>query len=167
MPITDLTKYFVDHAEVPINRRKIEYFDRDIKGWYLEVRGATAKTFYYRYRDDFGRQRSLRIAKYDRMDYESVRRRAIEIREAVMTKNFDSIIVKSARRITLSEFIDEFYVPYIKEKKRSWETDLSFIKNHILPRFGDLKMHQINKMDLVSFHLQKNNQVWLLQLLTG
>ena len=40
-------------------------------------------------------------------------------------------------------FVDAHYLPYIQSVKRSWRTDVSLLKNHLLPRFGTLTMQAI------------------------
>jgi len=53
--------------------------------------------------------------------------------------------------ITLNQFHLDHYLPYIKVAKRSWATDVSVLKNHILPMLGgyamlDLKPFVIHEM---------------------
>ena len=37
---------------------------------------------------------------------------------------------------TFADFIEEQYLPFVRTYKRSVDTDLSLLKNHLLPRFG-------------------------------
>lgn len=36
----------------------------------------------------------------------------------------------------LSEFIEKSYIPYIREHKRSWQTDVRYLRRHVLPSLG-------------------------------
>ena len=36
----------------------------------------------------------------------------------------------------LSEFIEKSYIPYIREHKRSWQTDVRYLRRHVLPYLG-------------------------------
>ena len=52
--------------------------------------------------------------------------------------------------ITLNQFHLDHYLPYIKVAKRSWATDVSVLKNHILPMVGGYVM-----IDLKPFVVQE------------
>ncbi len=52
--------------------------------------------------------------------------------------------------ITLNQFHLDHYLPYIKVAKRSWGTDVSVLKNHILPMLGGYAM-----LDLKPFVIQE------------
>jgi integrase len=56
---------------------------------------------------------------------------------------------------TFGQFIEEQYMPYIKSYKRSWETDVSLLKNHLLPRFGKRYMDEITRQDIVKMHADR------------
>jgi integrase len=57
---------------------------------------------------------------------------------------------------TLAQFITDRYLPFIKGYKRSWDTDESLLRNHILPVFGSHAMNKITRYDLTKFmHAKK------------
>lgn len=56
-----------------------------------------------------------------------------------------------------AEFIDGQYLPYIRTYKRSWETDVSLLKNHLLPRFGNCFLDKIDRTDIQKMHLDRLN----------
>nr|WP_238147475.1 site-specific integrase [Limnohabitans sp. Rim28] len=43
-------------------------------------------------------------------------------------------------------------MPFIMSYKRSWDTDASILKNHLLPRFGKRYMDEITRQDIVKIH---------------
>ena len=49
MPVVELTAKFVKSVRIPIDKPKIDYFDKELKGFMLEVRVSGRKTYYYRY----------------------------------------------------------------------------------------------------------------------
>ena len=53
---------------------------------------------------------------------------------------------------TFAEFIDQQYLPFIRTYKKSWGTDLSLLKNHLLPRFGTRYLDEISRIDIVGMH---------------
>ena len=62
----------------------------------------------------------------------------------------DPAHVKQQQRAapTLEQFFNESYLPYIQSYKRSWETDVSVFKNHVLPHIGDLYIDAISTKDI-------------------
>lgn len=61
-----------------------------------------------------------------------------------------------AKRVpTFARFIDEQYLPYIKGYKRSWNTDVSLLKNHLLPRFGRHHLDDITRQDVQKMHADR------------
>jgi integrase len=53
---------------------------------------------------------------------------------------------------TFARFIDELYMPHVRSYKKSWETDVSLLRNHLLPRFGSRYMDEITRQDIVKMH---------------
>lgn len=56
---------------------------------------------------------------------------------------------------TLSQFIDQQYLPYVKTYRRSWDTDVSLLKNHLLPRFSKRHLDTITRQDIVQMHANR------------
>ncbi|MFY8183611.1 MAG: tyrosine-type recombinase/integrase, partial [Polynucleobacter sp.] len=51
----------------------------------------------------------------------------------------------------LGTFFQQIYLPYVKSYKRSWATDDSMIRNHLLPKLGHLLMSSISPPDVAVF----------------
>ena len=56
---------------------------------------------------------------------------------------------------TFATFIEEQYLPFIKSYKRSWDTDVSLLKNHLLPRFAGCYLDEITRQDIVKMHYER------------
>jgi integrase len=56
---------------------------------------------------------------------------------------------------TFAAFIDEQYLPFVKSYKRSWDTDVSMLKNHLLPRFAGRYLDEITRQDIVKMHYER------------
>ena len=56
---------------------------------------------------------------------------------------------------TFAQFIDEQYLPYVKTYKRSWDTDSSLLRNHLLPRFGKRHLDTITRQEIVKMHADR------------
>ncbi len=49
---------------------------------------------------------------------------------------------------TFTAFADEYLERYAKKRKRSWQTDADFLKRHILPVLGGLRIQSITRRDI-------------------
>ena len=56
---------------------------------------------------------------------------------------------------TFAQFIEDQYLPYVKSYKRSWATDISLLKNHLLPRFGKRYLDEITRQDIQKMHADR------------
>jgi len=52
---------------------------------------------------------------------------------------------------TLESFFLEKYIPYVKSYKRSWKTDFSMIRNHLVPQIGRKSMRYLSPPDIAIF----------------
>lgn len=53
--------------------------------------------------------------------------------------------------LTFARFIEQIYLPYIRVNKKSWVTDVSLLKTHLLPYFGHMPMGEVSKLQVVEF----------------
>jgi integrase len=144
MPIVRLSPTFVRHASCPLNQTKIDYFDLPMRGFMLEVRSSGGKTYYQRYTDERGRERQFKIGPADALTLQQARRKARQIKaEALLGGNPQQ--ARQVRRSipTLREFVDERYLPFVKSYKRSWKTDETVLRVHVLPELGRYSLDEI------------------------
>lgn len=52
---------------------------------------------------------------------------------------------------TLMEFIERTYLPYARANKKSWQTDVSLLRTHLLPQFGPVMMSEVSKLQVAEF----------------
>jgi integrase len=53
---------------------------------------------------------------------------------------------------TFAEFAAERYMPFVRGYKRSWMSDDSYLRNHLLPALGKKHLDEISKHDVIAFH---------------
>ncbi len=144
MPIARLSPAFVRNANCPANHMKIDYFDTTMRGFMLEVRATGVKTYYQRYTDERGRQRQFKIGPADVLTLKQARRKATQIKAEAILHGDPQQARQDRRAIpTLRSFIEERYLPFIKGYKRSWKTDETFLRIHILPGLGRYFLDEI------------------------
>jgi integrase len=116
---------------------KVDFFDATLKGFMLEVRASGGKTYYQRYTDERGRERQYKIGPADVLTLRQAKRKALQIKaEAIL--GGDPQEARQLRRSipTLRNFVNEQYLPFVKGYKRSWKTDETVLRVHILPELG-------------------------------
>jgi integrase len=153
MPIATLNTQFVNNATCPPGKAKENYYDTAITGFILEVRATGGKTYALRYKDNYGRQIQHKIGDSKSISFDKARNAAQIIRSRVVLGENPSAEKRIKRLVpTLAEFITDRYLPHVKRSKRSPQTDESYLRCHILPRFGLMHMDQITEKMVVDFY---------------
>jgi integrase len=137
MPRCNLNASFVKKASSAPSRRKTDYFDSRLPGFLLEVRATGGKTYYQRYRDHRGRERQFKIGSAAVLTVAVARRQAKRVLAQALLGDDPHEERKALRKIpTLAQFIREHYLPFAQKAKRSWRTDETILRRHILPALG-------------------------------
>lgn len=139
-----LTSSLIKSASCPEGKRKIDLFDREQRGFHLEVRSSGGKTFYQRYTDERGRERQFKIGPADILSLSDARRKGREILAKALVGEDPQDRRATLRAIpTLSQLVNDRYLPHVKSYKRSWRTDETVLRMHILPVF---RAHYIDEV---------------------
>ncbi|MHC3434177.1 tyrosine-type recombinase/integrase [Delftia lacustris] len=153
MPIVKLSAQFVREAVCPSGKSKVDYYDNALKGFILEARPSGGKTFYLRYHDSHGKLRQCKIGDAAAVSYDKARQKAMRLRSEVELGGNPLKERQALRAVpTLAEFIRETYVPHIHLHRRNFQSTLSFIKCHVLPRFGAKHLDEITTNMLAEAH---------------
>jgi integrase len=137
MPRVHLSPVFVKSVTCPDGLKKIEYFDHTQRGFMLEVRCSGGKTYYQRYSAARGRERQFKIGSADMLSLGAARRKGKAIVAEVLVGVDPQERRAELRTIpTLAELVRDRYLPHIKSYKRSWTTDETVLRVHVLPVLG-------------------------------
>lgn len=148
-----LTQSRVNEATCPSDKKRADWFDTDCKGLVLEARITGGKTFHLRYQDSRGRTRQLSLADANDVTLSQARTLADKARNQIAMgedPKEQRVIAKAVP--TFAAFIEERYMPYVKGYKKSWDSDQSYLSNHVLPAFGKKYMDEITKQEVITFH---------------
>jgi len=153
MSIVTLSTTAIQSACCPAGKQKTELFDTEIKGLSLEVRASGGKTYYLRYRDPRGHQRQYRIGDTKSITLIQARKLATKLLGQIafgIDPAAEKVILRTVP--TFASFVSERYMPFVKGYKRSWNSDDSYLRNHLLPAFGKKYLDEITKHDVIAFH---------------
>lgn len=133
---------------------KVRLFDTELPGFLCEVSTAGRKSFHIVTQDEFGRQRQKKVADFPAVSVKSAREQAAALLQAVRSDGAAVLDAGRERRAcpTLAEFVRERYLPHVKTTKRSWHTDESILRNHLLPALGTRRLAEITLDDMQCFY---------------
>lgn len=118
----------------------------------IEIHSTGRKSYFFRYTDLRNIVRQPKLCDAKDLSLKQVRQLVDKYRQQLIMGT-DPFAAKAElkKAPTLANFIDDSYMPYIKTYKRSWPTDASLIKNHVLPNFGKLYLDEVSKTDIIQF----------------
>ena len=149
MPRVHLTRQFMEGAACPPGRPKIDFFDAGQRGFMLEVRASGGKTFYQRYTDNRGRERQYKLGPADVLTLDQARRKArLVLAQALVGDDPQQQRRELRATPTLKEFVRDRYLPHVKSYKRSWRTDETVLRLHVLPLLGAQPVDQIKNEEI-------------------
>ena len=153
MSVIELTPKLVKSASCPIGKQKVDIYDSYCKGLLLEIRITGGKTYSLIYTDSRGKRRQFKLADERDVTLTQVRKLADKLRGEIAMGE-DPFAQKTALRNVpkLEDFVANYFVPYIKQYKRGWKTNVSMLNNHILPEFGALFLDEITLSDVIKLH---------------
>jgi len=152
MPKQKLTRSFVAKATCPLGEKRVFITDTDTRGLVLEVRASGGRTFYLRYSDRHGDQRNIKLGDASVVSLDVARQRVAELHNQIALGRDPAATREAERRVpTLGEFVAERYMPHIQGNKRSWKSDETLLRLHILPVFGRRHIDAITTPDILAF----------------
>jgi integrase len=154
MPRHALTSDLVDSLmQPPWPQHQTCYFDTEIKGFLIEHRQTGNGTYYFRYRDAGRTVRLSRIGTLGEISLADARAKAHAMSRMVREggdPKLESQRFKAAP--TFDSFVAERYMPYARARKRSWNTDDTILRNHVLSVLSGVRMNRISRSDILSLH---------------
>lgn len=153
MPVLKLTQDFINHTmHCPEDLNRIEYCDSELRGLIIIV-SKTSSTFFVRYKNLAGQTSYIKIGKTSEISLADARKKAkllkLEIANGADPSN-EKRVQKAV--LTLSAFYEQHYKPYAFAHKRSASSDHQLYTCRLEARFGHLRLNQITKTMIVSFH---------------
>lgn len=155
MPIVKLTQHYIDHdLRCPEGKVRVELVDADLPGMYILV-SAAGKTasFFLRYKDRAGKTCHQKLGRTSALSLVEARKQANSLKVSIAAGS-DPRGEERAKLAaqTFAEFFEDRLLPYLKQRKRSWEKDEGMFRLRLKEEFGHLRLDQITKHHAQSFH---------------
>lgn len=149
MPKVVLSAQFVRNLPAP-EAGKVDYYDKSITGFLVEMRSSGLATYSFRYRDIYRKQRQYKIGDTRSISFDKARAAAEKLRSKVVLGESPSEEREAKRSTpTIAEFFWNTYLPFLQKTRRNLSSDQSFWKVHLLPCFGQKHLDQISQQDVI------------------
>lgn len=154
--IIKLTEAYVANSlQCPPGKKRAEVCD-DGTGMYIELRSVSPGqgTYYLRYKDSKGKTCHQRIGKTTEISLTDARKQAKTLK-AEIELGADPRGEEKARNavMTLDDYWINRYSRVSQSMKRSYPREEQLYRLRIKPRFGHLKLSEITRQQLQSFHI--------------
>lgn len=139
---------------VPDGRKQLETADTKTAGLSVVQYPSGNQVFYFSltYRK---RRYRIRLGDSDTLNITEVRAIAVDMRSAIQKgENPDGRRKKA--ELLFKDLVYSYQLA-TKSKKRSWTTDDSKFRHHLLPYFGNSQLGSIEKSDIEKYHTKKEN----------
>ncbi|OBX19248.1 hypothetical protein A9995_09020 [Erythrobacter sp. QSSC1-22B] len=151
MPIATLDAAFCAAAECPSRKKKIDYYDKELKGFVLEVRSSGGKSYYLRYLEPNGRQRQLKIGGWQDVTFAQAKKKAQLLRSQVVLGG-DPLGERKRKRLVLTYAeLAQQHIDHASTYQKRPENTASVINTHLLPRWGRLRLDEIKQQDVAKW----------------
>lgn len=123
MPVIHLTQSIISELTSQ-GKRRIEYCEKNLAGLFLEVRESGSSSYYFRYKDVSGHTQTKKLGRSTEISLAEARNQAKALR-ADVAMGANPFAEEKARKlvITFDTLFSEHYLPYVKQRKRSWSRD--------------------------------------------
>lgn len=145
--ISDL---YIQGLSCPSDKPHQEFFDSDLKGFYVDVQGSGRKSFRVRYRIE-KKLRIVTIGDAALISSNEARKLALTLLRSAKLGIDSTVLIQKGQGPKVGIFFVEKYLPYVKSYKRSWASDHSMILNHLVPKLGELHMGSMSPPDVAVF----------------
>jgi integrase len=154
MPKVIMTAAWVERLK-PEGDDRVEYFDTKVTGLGLRLSPSGKRVWFvhYRVRGDATKKR-LTLEPYPQMTLADARERAQEV-VLNAARGQDAAHEKQEERKapTFAHVAEEYIERYAKgpgpePRKRSWHRDEALLKKEVLPYWGKMKLHEIQRRDV-------------------
>lgn len=150
-----LSASFVQTVTCPKGKKKIDVYCSTLPGFILECRANGGKTYAFRYRDEHGRQRQYKIADAADITFDKAKKMAVKIRSRVVVGENPAADKAEKRAIPMYSEIADKYIAHIATYQRSWKQTKALMHNHVLPRWGKLRLTEIHQTDVAVWLAEK------------
>src|SRR5665647_406055 len=154
--IVNLTQNFITNNLIcPAGKVQAELCCSEQKGLYILVSAKSPGqgTYYLRYKDISGKTCHQKIGRTSDISLADARKQAKTLKSEInLGADPRGEAKKQKAVLTFSEFFENHYMPFVKQRKRSWYSDESLYRVRLKEAFGNKRLNQITRQAIQIFH---------------
>ncbi len=154
MPKARLDSSFVAAASCEEGRKKTDYYDEAVTGFVLECRSTGGKTYYLRYDQD-GRQKQHKIGRVEDITFAVAKKQAQRLRSEVVMGGDPAAKKAEARSVPIYSELAAQHMADAALHQKSYSTTEAYVRNHIVPRWGRLRLTDIDSRAIAQWLADK------------
>jgi integrase len=155
MPKAKLDYAFVATAECEPGKTKTDWYDETITGFVLECRASGGRTYYLRYQDQGGRQKQHKIGRYQDVRFADAKKKALQLRSEVVMGGDPGASKALAKSIPIYSELAAMHLADAKLHQRSYVDTEMYVRRHILPKWGRMRLTDINSRSVAQWLSEK------------
>lgn len=155
MPKVKIDASFALTARCPTGKRKECYWCNTVLGLVMEVRSTGGKTFYFRFQDQHGSQRQIKICAYGDLTMDRIRKEAQRLRAEVVLGGDPAGDKAEKKAVPTYAELAKQHLANAETYQRSYSTTEMYMRCHILPRWGKLRLSEIRHPDVAKWLAEK------------
>jgi integrase len=155
MPTAKLDAAFAASAQCAPGKAKTDYYDESTTGFLLEVRSSGRKTYHLRYSDQGGRLKQFKIARYEDVKFADAKKKAEKLRSEVVLGGDPSAKKAEAKAVPLYIELADMHLADAETHQRSYTTTAMYFRRHILPRWGKVRLTDIDSRAVAQWLAEK------------
>lgn len=144
MPKAKLDYAFVSTADCEPGKKKTDWYDETVTGFVLECRSSGGKTYYLRYQDQGGSQKQHKIGRWEDVPFAKAKKEAQRLRSEVVLGGDPGAKKALAKAIPLYGELAAMHLDHAKSYQRSYADTEMYVRRHILPKWGKVRLTDIN-----------------------
>jgi integrase len=144
MPKAHFTQALIDAIECPPGKAKLDVYDSTVTGLVFERRSSGGGTYYFRYVDPAGRQRQIKIGRVDEITVSQARKMAQRFRSQLVMGGDPGAEKAAIKAVPVYRELAAQHLADAKLYQRSYATTEACVRNHILPRWGKVRLTDID-----------------------
>jgi len=154
MPIVTIDSKFLKSGLVCNKGRRVEYCDRALKGFFVEVSAKSPGKGTYRLRHTVnGKNQYIQLGHTYDTDLKIAKQKAREFKAQYALDRNPYMEIQDQKSVpTWSEFFTEQYLPYVKPRKRTVSKDETMHRLRLEKALGDKRLNQITRQQIQSIH---------------
>lgn len=155
MPKAHLSAAVVSTAQCPPGKAKQDLYCTSVTGFVFERRSSGGGTYYFRFSDAAGRQAQFKIGGEGDITFAAAKKRAVQLRSEVVMGGDPRAKRAEAKSIPLYKELSAMHLADAKLTQRSYSTTESYVRIHVIPKWGKVRVNEIDSRGVSSWLADK------------